>query len=137
MHLVFVYGTLKRGFPNYDKWMKPFKYIADGITQEKFQLIVGGPYYSPILLNELGEGHKICGEIFEVDDAGLKILDVLESIGKSNGYKRIATNAQYSNSPDILNVWIYVKNRTAVDQIHSELTNEYKLDERYIPVSQR
>lgn len=135
MHIVFVYGTLKRGFPNFDEWMKPFEYIADGVTIDKFPLVIGGPYHSPILLDELGKGHLITGELFEVDDAGLETLDVIESVGKPNGYHRIKIEATYMNKTQ--NVWIYVKHRAAVDIVHNELSGEYMLDERYIPANMR
>lgn len=111
IHLVFVYGTLKRGFPNYDEWMKPFKYIADGKTCNEYRLIAGGPYFSLILME--GEGHPIIGEIYEVDEAGLAQLDQIESVGKPLGYKRLIIDATISGQ--MVKAWIYLKNAQQVD----------------------
>lgn len=135
MHLVFVYGTLKRGFANYDEWMMRFKYSADGITCDKFPLVIGGAYFSPILLSDNGQGHMIKGELFELDDDGLATLDMIEGVGKENGYKRIAIQV-ISDARNVL-AWTYVKDRTTVDVIHNELNCEYQQDERYIPAAQR
>lgn len=135
MHIVFVYGTLKRSFPNYDEWMTGFKYIADGMTCEAFSLVVGGAYYSPILLSEKGTGHFVKGELFEVDDDGLAALDMIEGVGKPNGYKRTAIEVM--GSGESLQAWTYVKDRGTVDVIHNELDGEYKLDVRYVPAAQR
>lgn len=135
MHIAFVYGTLKRGFPNHEEWMKPFKYITNGTTCDKFPLIVGGIYHSPILLNEQGNGHIIKGELFGVDDEGLKTLDAIESVGKPNGYIRI--EVEITDGKSNMNAWVYVKDRTSVDIIHNELTGKYLLDARYIPAAQR
>ncbi|PCI88655.1 MAG: hypothetical protein COB24_01430 [Hyphomicrobiales bacterium] len=135
MYLVFVYGTLKRGFANHDEWMTPFKYIADGKTYDKFPLIVGGAYYSPILLNEQGNGHIVKGEFYEVDDDELATLDIIEGVRKAGGYERISIAALSGNVK--LKAWIYVKDRVDVEAIHNELNGEYKPDARYIPDAQR
>lgn len=89
------------------------------------------------MLNEAGNGSIIKGELFEVDDEGLKTLDIIESVAKPKGYTRISTSAKISNGNEKLTAWIYVKERATVDIIHNVLEGEYNLDSRYIPANKR
>lgn len=79
---VFVYGTLKNGQPNH-YWMTDTKngaalFIDKGMTQTKFPLIVATKYNIPCLLNAMGTGHYINGEIYSIDEQKLRHLDELE-----------------------------------------------------------
>lgn len=133
VNLVFVYGTLKRGFPNHDEWMKPYKYIADSSTKRPFRLVVGEKYFSPILME--GDGNCITGELYEVSENGLAQLDIIESVGKPLGYKRILIDAVLNEQ--VVKAWIYLKDAAQVNIIHNELAGTYSLDSRYIPVFMR
>ena len=58
-HLVFVYGTLKRGEPIM-KWLTEeavgtFKVLATGKTVKKRVLVIGSRYNVPYLLDYTGE----------------------------------------------------------------------------------
>lgn len=54
MHKVFVYGTLKKGEPNYSWFSKEktghYKFLYEAKTKEKFPLIIGTKYNIPFLL---------------------------------------------------------------------------------------
>lgn len=80
MHLVFVYGTLKRGEPNDYIWDKPghgsVRFIAKAKTVRKFPLTIGSEFNLPYLLNKPGSGNRVVGEIFEVQN--LTLLDDFE-----------------------------------------------------------
>ncbi len=57
-HLVFAYGTLKRGQPNF-KWLTEeaegnFKVLAVGKTSKKRALVIGSRYNVPYLLDYSG-----------------------------------------------------------------------------------
>jgi len=57
-HLVFAYGTLKRGEPNF-KWLNEvakgkFKLLATGKTSVKRALVIGSRYNVPYLLKHSG-----------------------------------------------------------------------------------
>ncbi|WP_457679273.1 gamma-glutamylcyclotransferase family protein [Thermovibrio sp.] len=79
--LVFVYGTLKRGFWN-NALLKRAKLVGEGKTKERFKLYtVGFPYAVPDK-----EGLPLMGEVYEVDEKTLKELDNLE--GYPEHYKR-------------------------------------------------
>ena len=60
MHRVFVYGTLKRGQPNFylieDNAIGFAKYIGEGFTVHKWPLVVSTPYFIPFILDLKGQG---------------------------------------------------------------------------------
>lgn len=79
---VFVYGTLKSGEPNHS-WITETlngsaQLISTGETTEKYPLVTATRYNIPFLLNLPGEGYRISGEIYAVDEAKLRHLDILE-----------------------------------------------------------
>ncbi|RQM21923.1 hypothetical protein B5M09_009324 [Aphanomyces astaci] len=92
---VFVYGTLKRGFPNYALYLGPAvdlkkaTFLGDAITCTPYPLVVGGDRFVPFLLSVPGEGVPIAGEVYAVDASTLEALDILEGIS-SGYYKRVA-----------------------------------------------
>ncbi|XP_063702965.1 putative gamma-glutamylcyclotransferase CG2811 [Culicoides brevitarsis] len=79
---VFLYGTLKRGQPNYywltNKENGYAKFVCEAVTLEKFPLVVTTSFNIPFLLNVPGMGHQVKGEVYEIDEKMLKNLDVLE-----------------------------------------------------------
>ncbi len=87
-HLVFVYGTLKRGFPNYAAYLQTAEFLGTCKTEEKYPLVLNGQRYVPCLLDRPGEGCVVAGELFRVDDRGLRRLDGLEAVGRPGGYVR-------------------------------------------------
>ncbi|XP_065370282.1 putative gamma-glutamylcyclotransferase CG2811 isoform X2 [Calliphora vicina] len=79
---VFVYGTLKRGEPNHH-WLTRnengiARFVGEGMTVERFPLVVGTRYNIPFLLDKRGTGNNIKGEIYEVDEKMFANLDILE-----------------------------------------------------------
>uniref|UniRef100_A0A3Q1GLC3 Gamma-glutamylaminecyclotransferase n=1 Tax=Acanthochromis polyacanthus TaxID=80966 RepID=A0A3Q1GLC3_9TELE len=84
MTRVFVYGTLKKGQPNYYRMLDPAngkaEYLGSALTTEKFPLVITSKYNIPFLLNIPGQGHRVHGEVYRVDDQMLKFLDDFESV---------------------------------------------------------
>jgi len=91
--LVFVYGTLKRGFFNYEKFLSDQAAVggtADFIdtctTVDKRRLCICD-FGVPAIIDDAlgngigGEGKRVKGEIFAVDDEKLLVLDKLEGVG--------------------------------------------------------
>jgi gamma-glutamylaminecyclotransferase len=87
-HRIFVYGTLKKGFPNHDRYMQSAEKLGNCRTAENYPLVLIGKRYVPCMINAPGQGQQIEGELYEVDDDCLKKLDVLERIKKPDGYRR-------------------------------------------------
>jgi gamma-glutamylcyclotransferase (GGCT)/AIG2-like uncharacterized protein YtfP len=79
MNLVLCYGTLKKGYSNH-RCISEQKYICKAKTAESnFQLYnVGGGAYPAAVISE--KGRHIEGELYEVDDEGMKRLDWLEGV---------------------------------------------------------
>ncbi|KAG7239324.1 hypothetical protein INR49_029289 [Caranx melampygus] len=81
---VFVYGTLKKGQPNYfrmfDSNNGKVEFLASAVTTERYPLVIAGKYNVPFLLNIPGQGHRVHGEIYQVDDKMLKFLDDFEGV---------------------------------------------------------
>lgn len=87
-HQVFVFGTLKEGFPNF--------HINHGVrvpgtfrTIECYPLYLVGERHSPWLIDLPGQGEQVHGQVFEVDAAGLQAMDTLERIAEPDGYRRV------------------------------------------------
>lgn len=136
-HNVFVYGTLKRGFPNHQGAMSMAAYIGEVCTLVAFPLVVGGRWFSPYLLDEPGTGQRVNGELFSVDDAGLAMLDELEGLHVVSGYRRIAIAVQAAQDGNVVEAWTYVKRRETIEGIHCEPMREYQIDPRYVVPSKR
>ncbi|XP_070607331.1 gamma-glutamylaminecyclotransferase [Erythrolamprus reginae] len=96
MARVFVYGTLKKGQPNYSHMISgahgTSQFQGRGLTVEKYPLVIAGKYNIPFLLNKPGKGHRIAGEIYDVDDQMLQFLDEFE--GCPNMYQRTPVSVE-------------------------------------------
>eukprot|EP00743_Colponemidia_sp_Colp-15_P004463 GILK01004813.1.p1 GENE.GILK01004813.1~~GILK01004813.1.p1 ORF type:complete len:175 (-),score=17.62 GILK01004813.1:108-599(-) len=90
-HFVFVYGTLKTGFPNHYYLQlggqDGYEYIGQALTKERYPMVLLNKRFVPALLHVAGSGNRIAGEVFKVDDKILAHLDELEGVA-SNYYTR-------------------------------------------------
>ncbi|KAK4433037.1 putative gamma-glutamylcyclotransferase [Sesamum alatum] len=91
--LIFVYGTLKRGFYNHrliDDLMRTRDavYLGPHTTLQPFPLVCG-PHGIPYLINLPGSGHRVRGELYSVSSAlGRPRLDDLEGVDRGH-YERL------------------------------------------------
>ena len=53
--------------------------VGVACTARAFPLLVAGPYNIPYCLDRPGEGHRIVGEVYKIDDEKLQRLDELEA----------------------------------------------------------
>lgn len=139
MHQVFVYGTLKRGYPNAHVGMPRARFLGNYRTVECYPLIIGGQWFVPNLLNEPGSGCQVTGEAYAADDAVLAELDDLESVHLANGYRRvqIAIEPVDAISPPLGDVWTYLRERHHIDGIHDGPMETYPIDPRFVPSALR
>lgn len=108
--LVFVYGTLKSGFPNH-RVLRGSRFVDDGYTRNRFFFANLGRF--PAILQdenctEFKNLRKVVvhGEIYSVNDSTLKDLDSLE--GYPDLYTRkIIPITTYKGT---LNCWTYFLN---------------------------
>jgi gamma-glutamylaminecyclotransferase len=75
---IFVFGTLKKGFPLHRDGLEGASYIGAYRTVERFPMLIAGPWFGP-MMNEPGRGPRVRGELYEVDDWRVNRLDELES----------------------------------------------------------
>ena len=137
MHSIFVHGTLKRGFPNHATVMKARPFIGRFRTCERFELVLTGRWYSPVMIDERGAGHNVVGEVFAVDAEALAELDRLEGARLPTGYRRIELQVRNIDTGAMIMAWAYVKNCLQIHQILSAPMAEYSIDPRYVPPSRR
>lgn len=82
MARIFVYGTLKKGQPNnyrmFDSTNGKAAFLASACTTQKYPLVIAGDFNIPFLLNIPGQGHRVKGELYEVDEEMLSFLDDFE-----------------------------------------------------------
>lgn len=117
-HLVFVYGTLRRGYGNHYLINKnpalknPPNFIAEVITTKKYRLTANGiPFLHPT--KRKGAAH-VKGEVYRVGDLMLERLDRLEGYnreepGKSY-YKREKILVKTSEGEE-MEAWVYFCDR--------------------------
>ncbi len=101
MEKIFVYGTLMTGFEN-NYLLSNSKLIGKAFTCGKFKMVAR---FIPFLTKE--PLTHILGEVYEVDDQCLKIIDDLE--GHPNYYKRELIPVEIpGNNFEVINAWVYL-----------------------------
>jgi gamma-glutamylaminecyclotransferase len=106
--LVFVFGTLKEGFPNFAT-NKGIRLPGTFTTSERYPLYLVGERCSPWLVDTLGEGERIRGQLFEVDGATLEAMDRLERITEADGYHRVVLEIESAEANGPLQAFVYLK----------------------------
>lgn len=130
MSLLFVYGSLKEGFPNFH---------ANGGARVPGEFITVQPYplylangRLPCLLPLPGQGLCVRGQLFEVDAAQLHTMDVLERVGEPGGYQRIAIEVQDAEggADSRLQAHVYVQSPSMIASggPHPGPLSEYTMD---------
>ena len=110
--LIFVYGTLKEGFPNFH--LNPGRRISgDYRTRQPL------PFYvvqlpiedrAPWLVNNPGQGFQVSGQVFEVDAATLEAIDAFEGVGLPTGYVRVELELEAVDREGVLlSAHVYMK----------------------------
>lgn len=119
MHLMFIYGTLKRGFVRHHA-LREQRYIGIARTQPQYAMYGYGGY--PALVDKTlaeasgvhAEG-RIFGELYEVDDSCMMELDKIEGTDKGLFERRdiVLGEITMSGLPTDEHVWRSLSNKTA------------------------
>ena len=136
---VFVYGTLKRGYPNFARYMTgpQVRFLAEARTCEAYPLVVGGRWRAPFLVAEPGRGVSVRGELFDVDAGTLARLDVLEEIGQPDGYICQTIAVERLDTGETVTALAYLMPRARIATVHATLDDVYPLDAGYVEVADR
>ena len=129
MARIFVYGTLRKGMYNYNRYLKDKQSFREyGYIKGQLMSLKGQKY--PAFLLE-GNG-MILGEIHEVDDEFIKVLDVLESYfgenNPNNEYNKIVCDIYDDNETIIEQIPVYVyndKNESNARLLDKEIGNDF------------
>jgi len=85
--VVFIYGTLKEGFPNFGT-NAGVRLEGSVRTIQSLPVYLVGERRVPWLLQQPGVGFRVVGQIFEVDAGALEAMDRLEGTHEVDGYRR-------------------------------------------------
>ena len=129
MHNVFVFGTLKEGFPNFAV-NKGKRIPGSFITRKRYPLLLVGERFSPWLILDAGNGFNVKGQLFSVTDEALMEMDKLERISEPGGYRRIELSVTSEAADSEMLVYAYAKSaeQVAGAEIRMELPGEYRLE---------
>jgi gamma-glutamylaminecyclotransferase len=105
---VFVFGTLKEGFPNFQV-NRGRRVPGEYVTSCAYPLYLVGERRSPWMLDQPGAGLSVRGQVFDVDDEALAQMDVLERVGEADGYRRVRIQVAAAPEPRALDVFVYMK----------------------------
>jgi gamma-glutamylaminecyclotransferase len=115
MSLLFVYGSLKEGFPNFHV-NKGRRLPGEFRTLRPYPLyLVAGRL--PCLLPAPGEGLQVQGQLFEVSADELASMDALERVGQPGGYKRELIEVQNTDpaTPDPVAAYVYLQSHVLLE----------------------
>ncbi|MBO9647979.1 MAG: gamma-glutamylcyclotransferase [Variovorax sp.] len=130
-NLVFVFGTLKEGFPNFAT-NKGARVGGTFVTVERYPLYLVGERFTPWLVDAIGEGEQVVGQVFEVDEPALAAMDALERITEPDGYRRVMLEVEALGDAQrtTLGVQVYIKPREqlAPTEVRLGPLQEYTLE---------
>lgn len=106
--LIFTYGTLKSGFPNFHI-NAGTRVPGEFTTVERYPLYIVGRAHIPWLVDRPGEGGHVCGQLFEVDARALAQMDVLERLDEPGWYRRCEIEVRSSSEAgaDVIRSQVY------------------------------
>lgn len=127
-HLVFVFGTLKEGFPNFAT-NRGVRVAGSFRTCAAYPLYLVGDRHVPWLVNSPGTGVRVSGEVFRVDVATLAAMDRLEGVSRPDGYRREELEVEGGDSPRLLLAYAYLKQpgQLVMSEVRAGPLEEYKL----------
>src|ERR1044071_4849567 len=126
-HLVFVFGTLKEGFPNFAT-NRGVRVAGSFRTSAAYPLYLVGERHVPWLVNSPGTGVRASGEIFRVDGAALAAMDSLERVSEPEGYRREVLEVEGGDAPKLLLAYAYLKQpgQLVMSEVRAGPLEEYK-----------
>jgi gamma-glutamylaminecyclotransferase len=135
MHRIFAFGTLKRGFPLHEKGLLHARYCGEHLTVQRFPMLVAGPWFAPMMIDQPGTGLRVKGELYEIDDAQLVVLDALESIGQPGNFRRLLEMESLAGGETCM-ACAYLKSAELAVPAHTGFLTDYQ-DRRFIPPERR
>jgi gamma-glutamylaminecyclotransferase len=116
--LVFVFGTLKEGFPNF-AINQGRRVGAAYRTWQPHPLYLMGSRHVPWMIDAPGSGDHVAGELYTVDAAALAAMDELEGVGTPDGYHR--KTLQVRSDAQVTLAQVYMKRADQLVQANVQL----------------
>ncbi|MEY9163002.1 gamma-glutamylaminecyclotransferase [Sinorhizobium fredii] len=130
--LVFVFGTLKKGFPLHRRrGLAHANFIGLYRTAASYPMLIAGPWFAPMMFFEPGCGLRVSGELYQVDPATLERLDRMESIGRPGNFRRRIRIVPRRPGRSC-RALAYFKARFLAASLHSGYLRSYE-DRRFVP----
>ena len=127
--LVFVFGTLKEGFPNFAT-NRGTRVAGMFRTRVAYPLYLVGERHSPWLVDTPGRGLPVTGQVFRVDADTLAAMDKLERVWEPDGYRRCVLELEHTESRAVVSAHAYLKpaEQLVASQIRVGPLYEYGLE---------
>jgi gamma-glutamylaminecyclotransferase len=129
MSLLFVYGSLKQGFPN--AHVNTGRRVGGEFsTVHRLPFYLAGAGHLPCLVLQPGHGLQVRGQLFEVNAADLAAMDRLERVGEPQGYSRVRIEVQQLDDGRVLEADVYVQQAARLDPSNALIgpLDEYTLE---------
>jgi gamma-glutamylcyclotransferase (GGCT)/AIG2-like uncharacterized protein YtfP len=105
-NLIFVYGSLKRGYRNWKHILKDRAlFVGEALSEDANYAMYDAEAFPKVVVDNL-DGHGVAGELFQVDDEVLARCDRLE--GNPVFYRREERRFMILESGEIVTAWIYL-----------------------------
>ena len=127
---IFAIGTLKKGYPLHG-YLEGAEFLGQGTSCRPFPLVIAGPWFAPMLINEPGVGRHIKGELYRVSPDELAALDAAESVGRPGNYRQLIEVDRIDDHQSCY-AFAYFKAAGLAEPVHSAHLDEYQ-DDRFIP----
>ena len=132
---VLIYGTLKRGFPLHEKGLAGLDPLGHYQTVEPYPLYIAMSFFGPVMLDRPGEGLVVQGELYEVEEARLRVLDGLENVGDPGSFRSQLLVEPVGGGVSLEAVG-FMKDESWLQPIQSDYLSDYQ-DRRFIPAWER
>jgi gamma-glutamylaminecyclotransferase len=131
---IFAVGTLKKGFPLHGEGLSNARFLGEYRTRERFPMLIAGPCYAPMVLDQPGTGRQIRGELYEISETSLPRLDALESVGQP-GNTRIVVEVEPLGPGRACRAIVYVKSPELASPIHSGYLEDSRMAASFRPAT--
>lgn len=135
MAKLFVYGTMKRGFPLHDQGLRDAECLGWHRTVQPYPMVIGGSIFGPMMFEQPGKGFQVWGELYEVDDERLARVDEAENMGLPGNFRTtILIEPMEGGEPT--EAIAYTKAEALAEPRHSGYLADYQ-DRRFVPPWER
>lgn len=132
---IFAFGTLKKGFALHAHGLNDAVFLGNYRTVERFPMLIAGSWFTPMMLDLPGTGFRVKGELYDIAESQLPLLDALGSVGLPGNFRK---SIKICDGDGNLAGWAFafLKSPDLAIPVHSGYLDEY-LDGRFIPPWER